>query len=88
LEEQDHPDFWVLYSTVREGANFVDRFFILSHEEMAIAQARRTHPGDTEVVPYAERASRVARGVDNVLIKDVEAHESRWEKIAQWCAAT
>lgn len=76
--EQQHPTFWVLYS-VKGG----DWFFVLSHEEMALAQAKRNFPG--EDLPYEEPVARVAKGVDNVFLSDVEAHENKWEKIVEWC---
>lgn len=77
----EHPTFWVLYS-----ATPVDRFFVLSHDELAAIQADRNHPGET--LPYEERVRRVARGVDNVAIANVRAHEDAWQKIVEWCSAT
>ncbi len=77
----EHPNFWVLYSVTPR-----DRFFVLSHEQLADAQAQRNHPG--EDLSYDERAKRVEHGVDNVLIQDVEAHEDAWAKIVDWCSVT
>lgn len=80
-EEREHPDFWVLYSLQADGA---EEFFVLSHDEMAAAQAERNFPG--EVLAYADRAQRVAAGVDNVLAQHVRQHQSAWDKIVRWCS--
>jgi len=80
---REHPTFWVLYSTRVDGLEFEDRFFVLTHDELATVQAERNHPG--EVLEYAVRAERVAKGVDNVLVAHVERHENAWEKIVRWC---
>jgi len=69
----EHPNFWVLYSVTPR-----DRFFVLSHAQLADVQAERNHPG--EDLSYDERAKRVEHGVDNVLIRDVEAHEDAGPK--------
>lgn len=79
----EHPTFWVLYSVIQHDDGYVERFFILSHEQLADAQARRNHHED---LPYDERARRVEHGVDNVLIQDVQAHEDAWAKILDWCS--
>jgi len=79
-EEQDHPDFWVLYWTKKD----IDECFVLSHAEMALAQADRNFPGKS--FTWQERAATVASGVDNVLAKDLAAHAAQWEKIVEWCS--
>jgi hypothetical protein len=80
----EHPTFWVLYSVTPRDTGFVERFFVLSHEQLADIQAQRNHPG--EDLPWDERARRVQHGVDNVLVQDVEAHEDAWTKIVEWCS--
>ncbi len=82
--ELEHPTFWVLYSIRPDGDTFVERFFVLSHAELADVQAERNHSGDSS--DYAVRAARVSNGVDNVLVKNVEEHEDAWYKIVQWCS--
>ena len=82
-EMKVHPDFWVLYWLAEKGP---ERFFILSHQEMARAQAERNQPG--QVMTWAESAAAVAKGVDNVLAKDLTAHDSRWDKIVDYCSTT
>jgi hypothetical protein len=84
--EREHPNFWALYSVRSNGQDFIDRFFILTHDELADVQASRNHPG--EVLEYAVRAERVAKGVDNVLATHVEQHENAWGKIVHWCSDT
>ena len=81
--DQEHPTFWVLYSIRSNTDGFEERFFVLTHDEMAQAQAERNHPGIS--LSYEETAHRVSKGVDNVLAKHVEEHEGAWEKIVQWC---
>lgn len=83
--ELEHPTFWVLYSVRLAGESHVERFFILSHHELEEKQAQRNHPG--EQLPYEERAMRVQKGVDNVLIRDVEDSEDAWHKIVSWCSS-
>ncbi len=81
---EEHPTFWVLYSVKSVEKSYAERFFVLTHDEMAKAQARRNHPG--EDLPYEETALRVPNGVDNVRAKDIETHEDAWGKIVQWCS--
>jgi hypothetical protein len=78
-EMRDHPDFWVLYSL---NDDLVEEFFILTHEEMAKAQGARNFPG--KKMSYAEHAVAVAKGVDNVLAKDIQEHKSAWSKITKF----
>ena len=82
------PHFWVLYSitwkTDDEGNEVsVDRFFILSHEELAVIQAKRNAP--KEKLTYGQAADRFKKGVDNVLLEHVAEHENRWDKIIDFC---
>jgi len=81
-EMKPHPDFWVLYSVSGDGA---EQFFVLSHQEMATAQAERNSPGNA--MSWSDTAQAVAKGVDNVLAKDLWEHESRWDKIVDYCSA-
>lgn len=75
--EVEHPDFWVLY-WLRDGNN--EEFFVLSHDEMAIAQRMRNKPDSTST--WESTAQEFANGVDNILAKDLNEHASRWDKIA------
>jgi hypothetical protein len=77
------PDFWVLYSVASADAGFRERFFVLTHHEMADVQGERNCPG--EVLTYSQRADRVKNGVDNVRLSDVEPFEGQWEKILVYC---
>ena len=79
-EAHEHPDFWVLY---RLGPDQAEEFFVLTHQEMAIAQGARNFPG--EDITWVQHAERVPRGVDNVLAKDLHKHAAAWDKIVQWC---
>ena len=78
------PDFWVLYSLRSDAGSFVERFFVLSHDEIAQAQALRNCPN--EELSYLEIAERCAKGVDNVLVRNIEQHEDRWDKILSHCS--
>jgi hypothetical protein len=80
VETQDHPDFWVLYRLALHGD---EDFYVLTHEEMAIAQSARNYPN--EHLRWEQHAERVARGVDNVLGHDLQEHLSAWHKIVRWC---
>ena len=79
-ESKDHPDFWVLYSLKK---NDEEDFFILSHAEMAAAQGERNFPGES--LAWAQYSEASLKGVDNLLAKDLQAHKSAWQKIAEWC---
>ncbi|MGW6441961.1 hypothetical protein [Lentzea sp. NPDC055074] len=81
-ELKEHPDFWVLYWLADDKA---EHFFVLSHAELAVAQAERNSPG--KVMTWAESAQLYPKGVDNVLAKDLAAHRSGWDKIVQYCNA-
>jgi hypothetical protein len=78
-EITEHPDFWVLCSFPPATG---EEFYILTHAEMATAQANR-NLGQT--LTWTENAAKVKSGVDNVLAKDLQAHKSAWEKIVAWC---
>lgn len=80
---KEHPDFWILYSLKPAADSFTERFFVLSHEEMAEAQAKVNH---AEELSYEERVRRVAKGVDGVRANDVQEHEDKWNKIVDWCS--
>jgi hypothetical protein len=82
-EMRDHPNFWVLYSMTDIDT---EEFYVLSHAEMAKAQGNRNYPGKT--MTYAEHAVAVAKGVDNVLAKDLQKFRSAWSKIAKYVGAT
>jgi hypothetical protein len=82
VETQEHPDFWVLYRLAVDGD---EDFYVLTHQEMAIAQRARNYPDEQH--SWMQQAERVIRGVDNVLGRDIEEHRSAWHKILQWCTA-
>lgn len=83
-EYDEHPDFWVLYRAATEGS---EEFYVLSHTEMATAQAARNSKGaDHDHFSWADHAEGAARGVDNVLAGDLQQHRDAWEKILDWMA--
>ncbi len=82
-EEIEHPTFWVLYSCGGKQDPPVDRFFVLTHEEMAEVQATTNK---CEHLSYEQRAQRVKKGVDNVKIEHVVHYEDAWNKIVQYCS--
>jgi hypothetical protein len=61
----------------------LEQFFVLTHHEMAVAQAERNLPG--EELSWAQLAQRAVRGVDNVLAADLQEHLAAWHKIDRWC---
>ena len=77
------PDFWVLYSVASIGSGFDERFFVLTHKEMADVQGERNCPGES--LTYLQSAERVKTGVDNVRLTDVEPFEGHWDKILLYC---
>ena len=79
------PHFWVLYSVRQTGEDtFEERFFVLSHAEMAEAQ-RTQDRGEGRT--YEEHAALVKNGVDNVSIGSIEKFENQWSKIIAHCKA-
>lgn len=44
--EQPHPEFWVLCSILSRKEGFAERFFVLTHEELIVAQAEVNFPGE------------------------------------------
>jgi hypothetical protein len=94
--EHEHPDFWVLVQVkVEAGNNFSERFFIVSHVELSVIQARRNRAYRVKRGDVTEqqrlswedhyRLTNDARGVDNVLLTDVEKSEDKWDKIVKAC---
>ncbi|WP_309112725.1 hypothetical protein [Saccharothrix sp.] len=81
-ETKPHPDFWVLYSLAEDRS---ERFFVLTHGELAHVQAQRNHPG--QEMSWADRARAVVGGVDNVLAGQLAAYEECWHKIVDYCSA-
>ena len=73
----EHPDFWVLCKIT----NNIDRFFVLSHDEMEKVQLKRNFPG--QELNWEEASSQCLKGVDNVLIDHINGNEfeKRWDKI-------
>ncbi|QDT56659.1 hypothetical protein Pan44_47160 [Caulifigura coniformis] len=79
----DWPDFWVLARICQTGPNeFDERFFVLSHAEIADAQSKRNADYSDRV--FAKKGTRPdpRDGVDNVKLDDVLPHENCWNKIA------
>jgi hypothetical protein len=83
----EHPDFWILYSVCDRDGEFTERFFILTHAEMAKAQAQRNDKEGT--LDYAALVEKCRRGVDNVTLENVKQYEcvshSQWDKIMRYC---
>jgi len=52
--------------------------------ELAAAQGKRNCPDES--LSYVEYATRASKGVDNVLIRNVEEHEDTWDKIIEFCS--
>ena len=78
-EKGEVPDFWVLCRFTEE----VERFFVLTHSEMAVVQGLRNSKG--KKMSYAQYAALYPKGVDNVLITHVEQYENAWQKIVDCC---
>ena len=65
-----HPDFWVLVYINDENNS---HFYVLTHEEMGNVQMKRNEMDAWERIV----------GCDNVLLKDIEQFEDKWEKICE-----
>jgi hypothetical protein len=78
------PEFWVLCQVRCQDADtFDDRFFVLTHKEICTAQARGNAKYAARYRRTHGRAPDFSRGVDNVGVAEVEAHEGQWSKIAR-----
>ena len=75
-----HPDFWVLYWLTEDEQ---DRFFVLTHAELATVQARRNSPSKQKT--WEELTIAAKLGVDNVSHSHVAGFESNWKKILTKC---
>lgn len=64
----NHPDVWVF---VKIDKDLKSRFFVLTHEELAIIQMQRNGMSSWER----------SFGCDNVLLKDILVFENQWGKI-------
>ena len=64
-----HPDYWVL---VYIDKNNVSHYYVLTHQEMAVEQMRRNG---------MSQWTHIAKGVDNVLVRDLPSYEDAWNKI-------
>jgi hypothetical protein len=96
--EQPHPDFWILVHVSENPAGtFTEEFFILSHEELAVIQAKRNleyriRCGDVkkeQELTWEQHYSLTSEGhgVDNILLTDVREHEDQWSKVVAACNA-
>ena len=74
-ETDPHPDFWVLCKLCDDG----DEFYVLSHKEMAKAQAERN--GFPAKFQWAAVREKCAKGVDNVTRSNVLAFADEWKKL-------
>jgi hypothetical protein len=94
--EDEHPDFWVLVQVRREpDVDSTERFFILSHAELSIVQARRNRAyllnrsviREDQNLSWNDyyRLTNDRHGVDNVLLTDVQPYEDDWGKIIEAC---
>ncbi|MBN1361109.1 MAG: hypothetical protein JW993_10970 [Sedimentisphaerales bacterium] len=94
--DDEHPDFWVFVQVNGDlERGFAERFFILSHEELSVIQARRNRAyrlrhgdvADDQQLSWEDhhRLTNDNRGVDNVLLADVEDYEDAWAKIVAAC---
>ena len=76
------PDFWVLCDIRRLGKDsFSERFFVLSHDEIAQAQEMRSRRYCEKYRKKHRQDFDPAKGVDRVGIEDVNQHEGAWAKI-------
>ncbi len=92
--EQNHPDFWVMVQIAQDrNGGYTERFFVLTHMEVATIQAERNRTynvrrGDVApdaVLSWQQHYERSQTGVDNVLLTNVQDHEDRWDKIMSFC---
>lgn len=82
-QEKACPDFWVLYHVVPTPPGFCERFFVLTHLEMAEAQGACNSPG--RELSYEQHVELAKRGVDNVKMAAIEQFEGQWSKIMAYC---
>jgi hypothetical protein len=93
---QEHPDFWVLVQVRTDpDYNLTERFFILSHDELSVVQAERNQAywikrgfiTKDKLLTWEDHYRLITekRGVDDVLLTDVEKFENKWDKIIKAC---
>jgi hypothetical protein len=79
----DHaPDFWVLVQMQVDGnESFGDRFFVMTHHELCEEQLKRNDSyAEKYLAKHGTRPDQ-SKGIDNLLIDDVEQFEDQWDKI-------
>lgn len=65
-----HPDYWILVYIDEE---YLSHYYVFTHEEMGNVQMKRNEMDAWEKI----------EGCDNVLLKDIEQFEDKWEKISE-----
>ena len=70
INKSSHPDFWVLVHIDEDNES---HYYILTHEEMGNVQMKRNEMDKWEKIV----------GCDNVLLKDIEQFEDKWDKIIE-----
>jgi len=81
-DSPDAPHFWALVlMKPLENGKFQERFFILSHDEIVAVQKSRNAAYASNYRQKHGSAPDFSKGVDNVLVADVEAFEDQWERI-------
>ncbi|HET6882799.1 MAG TPA: hypothetical protein VFI31_21705, partial [Pirellulales bacterium] len=80
--DEESPDFWVLFQIkVGDHASYDERFFVLTHEEICVAQAQRNASYAAKYQARHGRQPDFSSGVDNVVVADVVQHKDAWHKI-------
>jgi len=76
------PDYWVLFllQSSKDGS-FVERFFVLTHEEICSVQKRRNQKYARTYKKKHGIMPDFSKGVDNVTLDDVYEHEDAWNVI-------
>jgi hypothetical protein len=81
---EQSPDFWVLFQILPQSdESFEERFFVLSHREICIAQAARNAAYAKKYSARNGKQPDFSTGVDGVFIADIEQHEDDWKKIVK-----
>lgn len=80
--DEQSPDFWVLFQIrPQKDASFDERFFVLTHKEICVAQSARNAAYATKYLVRHGEEPDFSSGVDSVVVADVTQHEGQWQKI-------
>jgi hypothetical protein len=80
MENQTHPDYWILFSTKQKAdGKFDENFYILEHNDIVKLQKKMNKVED---LPYSKCVEKSNPGTDNIRINLLESFRDKWETLS------